>query len=86
MPSDAVFSDPLGGTPIPLDEGCGRHFLYARFDPEVTAEGLADLGLDHIPPEQVEAMDDIKHIAEMEEVAAAYASKYVDMTPFRRFI
>ena len=78
--------DPLGGTPIPLDEGCGRHFLYARFDPEVTAEGLADLGLDHIEPEHVESMDDIEHIAEMEEVAAAYASKHVDMTPFRRFL
>jgi uncharacterized protein len=47
----------------PLDEDLGRAFLYARYDPELTREGLDDLGLQTIdaanrswlysPPEQL---------------------------------
>lgn len=78
--------DPLTGPVVPLHEDLGRAFLYARLDPDVSAEGLAALGLDHIPPDKVQAMDDVKSLPEMREVGRTYAAKHVDMAPFKRFI
>jgi uncharacterized protein len=77
--------DPLNGPAIPLDEDCGRQFLYARYNPDISRNGLDDLGLAKIGPEQVQALDQIEHISEMRAVGQAYAEKFVDMAPFKRF-
>ena len=60
----------------------GRAFLYARFDPDVTLKGLTELGLKHISPSEVNAMDDVDDMAAMLEVGTAYAKRHVDMTKF----
>jgi hypothetical protein len=44
------------------------------------------LGLGHINPADVQAMDNVDHIDEMRQVGRAYADKWVDMKPFQRFI
>jgi hypothetical protein len=77
--------DPIMGEPIPLEEDCGRQFLYARFDPDLSRAGLDALGLGAINPSDVEAMDAVANIRKMQDVGRAYASKCVEMAPFKPF-
>jgi hypothetical protein len=77
--------DPLNGPATPVNENCGRGFLYARYNPDVSHNGLDTLGLGTIDPDHVQALDQIAHIGEMQAVGHAYAAKFVDMAPFRRF-
>jgi len=78
--------DPLNGTAVPLDEDCGRQFLYARYNPDISRNGLDALGFAKIDSEQIQALDQIEHIDEMQAVGQAYAGKFVDMAPFKRFV
>jgi patatin-like phospholipase/acyl hydrolase len=75
---------PVDGKLVPLRQDCGRAFLYARYDPDVSAEGLAALGLKTIDPAHVQAMDKVEHLEKMRKVGKAYA-KLVDMKPFKDF-
>ena len=78
--------DPITGDPIALKEDCGRQFLYARFDPELSRAGLDALGLAAIKPADVEAMDAVRNIDKMQDVGREYARKWVDMAPFKAFL
>ena len=78
--------DPLNGNVIPLEEDCGRQFLYARYNPDVSRDGLDALGLKEIDPDHVQALDQIEYIDEMQSVGRNYAAKFVDMKPFQRFV
>jgi len=78
--------DPLKGGLVPLVEDCGRQFLYARYNPDVSRSGLDALGLNKIDPDHVQALDQIEYISEMQSVGREYAAKFVDMTPFQRFV
>lgn len=61
-------------------------FSYLRYDPDVTKEGLKDLGLEHINPEDIQSLDSIKHIKEIQEVGRAYADKYLKPVHLGSFI
>ena len=78
--------DPLKGSAVPLEKDCGRQFLYARYNPDVSRGGLDALGLNTIDPNHVQALDQIQYIDEMQSVGRAYAAKFVDMKPFQRFV
>lgn len=52
-------------------------FTYVRYDPEVTKEGLAALGLSHVSPEHVQVMDSVEFIGEIQSVGENYARKHV---------
>jgi uncharacterized protein len=69
-----------------LEEDCGRQFLCARFDPDLSRAGLNALGLGAIKPADVEAMDAVANIDEMQEVGRAYANKWVEMMSFKAFL
>ncbi len=77
--------DPLTGPEIPLEKDLGRAFLYARYNPEVTREGLDALGLKQVNADHVQSLDQVAYIPEMRQVGQAYAGKFVDMTKFHRF-
>lgn len=78
--------DPLTGELVPPDDDCDRAFLYARYNPDVSSDGLAALGLSHLEPKHVQAMDKVEHLPKMREVGKAYAGKFVDLAPFARFM
>ena len=78
--------DPLKGGVVPLEEDCGRQFLYARYNPDVSRSGLDALGLNKIDPDHVQALDQIEYINEMQCVGRKYAETFVDMKPFQRFV
>ena len=50
-------------------------FTYARYNAELSQEGLAALGVPEIDPADVQRLDSIEHIAELQKVGRAVATK-----------
>jgi uncharacterized protein len=82
-----IFGRCLAGDPIDREvsdvirqgiPGVPKLFTYACYNPDLSREGLAALGLDHIRPEHVQQMDSVAYINEMQEVGRAAAQRYVD--------
>jgi patatin-like phospholipase/acyl hydrolase len=72
-----VFGKTLAGCAIDREVGDlkqvagpvdGKLFTYARYNAELTREGLDQLGLPGIQPEQVRKLDSVDFIGEMQEV------------------
>src|SRR5262249_21732282 len=83
IPRDAA------GQAVPLDRDCGRSFLYARYNIDLSSKGLADLGFgaDEATPSQVQRMDNAtpEHIDLLVRVGKA-AGKQVKPEHFGRFL
>jgi uncharacterized protein len=60
-------------------------FTYARYNAELSREGLDALGLEHINPVHVQQMDSVDHIGEMQEVGQALAQQKVKAEHFAGF-
>ncbi|PYI97790.1 MAG: patatin [Verrucomicrobia bacterium] len=60
-------------------------FTYARYNAELSSEGLNALGLEHINPVHVQQMDSVDHIGEMQEVGRAVAEQKVKAAHFAAF-
>jgi uncharacterized protein len=89
-----IFGACLAGPVLDMEVGdmCGKAgpaapklFTYMRYNAELSARGLAQLGLSHIRPEDVEALDSVEHIAELEQVGRAVAEQDVKEGHFERF-
>lgn len=74
--------DDLHDAPAP---GGRNLFSYLRYGEELTAAGLARLGLPHIDPAHVQAMDSVAHIDALCEVGQAIARQQVDAAHFAAF-
>ena len=61
-------------------------FTYVRYDPDVTFEGLKDLGLPDIDPAKVQVLDSVGHISDIQRVGVAYAALHVKPGHFDGFI
>ena len=71
----------------PLDQDLGRNFLYARYDPELSREGLDELGLAAVDPARVAKLDSVESIDDLLLVGRRYAQKYVETeSQFGRFL
>jgi patatin-like phospholipase/acyl hydrolase len=57
--------------------GAPKLFTYARYNAELSATGLAELGLPGINPAYVQQMDSVAHIGEMQQVGRAVAEQKV---------
>lgn len=82
-------------TMIPMDESGHvtegeqtnkKHFLYTRYNADLSEEGLAGLGLSHINSEHVREMDSVKYIHQLETVGKAAAKQQVDIAHFGSFV
>ena len=60
-------------------------FIYARYNAELSREGLDALGLKHINPVHVQRMDSVGYIGEMQEVGQALAEQKVKAGHFAGF-
>lgn len=74
------------GNILPLSQNTKRHFLYTRYDADLSQQALDKLGLNHIRSEQVREMDSVKHIPELQEVGRAVAKVQVDLGHFGSFV
>jgi hypothetical protein len=57
-------------------------FRYARYNAELTPEGLRDLGCGDIKPEHVQKMDSVEFIPALQRVGKAAADRNVDRAHF----
>jgi hypothetical protein len=72
------------GKPVPLTMDCGRRFLYARYNADLSTPGLTALGLDDINAGKVQKMDAVSNIGDLRRIgkAAARSIKVQDFAPF----
>ena len=61
------------GDLIPLTTPLGRDFLYARYNVELTRDGLDELGLHDIKVNDVTQLDAVEHMDKFEKVGVALA-------------
>ena len=61
------------GNPTPLSENLNRHFLYVRYNAELSDQGLACLGLSDIDPETVKMLDSVEYMDDLSRVGQAVA-------------
>jgi len=83
---DLIPVDPgIPDQPLSLDTDLGKAFVYARYNAELTADGLAQLGLEGIDAEQMRKMDDVGNVADLAKIGAALGGK-VDLAHFGSFV
>jgi hypothetical protein len=68
-----------------LDEDLGRDFLYARYNADLSREGLNAIGFSDIEPEDVQQMDSVKHIDELLRIGRAVGQQ-VSLSHFGSFV
>ncbi len=80
IPRDAA------GQPIPLSQDLGRAFLYARYDADISREGLDAMGLDDVDPAAVGKLDSLDGLPDLirigkklaEEVSLDHLGGFID--------
>ena len=73
------------GNMLDLSQPTSRHFLYTRYNADLSAAGLKTLKLEHIKPEHVQEMDSVTYIDELQAVGKA-AAEQVSMAHFGSFV
>jgi hypothetical protein len=63
-----------------------RKFTYVRYNADLSATGLAELGLSDIRPEDVQKMDSVDHIEELQKIGQRVAERDVVSTHFAGFL
>jgi uncharacterized protein len=64
--------------PESLSKGLGRHFLFARYDPSISKEGLEELGLDDIDSGNVAKLDSVEAIDDLLRIGRRYAEMHLN--------
>ena len=73
------------GVKIPLSQDLGRRFLYARYNADLSPEGLEEMELSDIKPEHVQKLDSIEYIGDLREVGKKVAEE-IKLEHFGNFI
>ncbi len=74
------------GNIYPLSQDTKRHFLYVRYNADLSRQGLNDIGLNNIDCDHVRQMDSVKYISDLQTVGKATAKKQVDLAHFGSFV
>jgi uncharacterized protein len=69
----------------PLTQDLGRAFLYARYNADLSREGLDALGCSHLDPEKVQKLDAVEQIENLLQIGIASA-KQVALQHFGSFV
>ena len=70
---------------IPLTTDLGRHFLYARYNADLSRSGLDLLGFPTVDPASIQKMDSVANIEPLLSIGRA-AGKHVQLLHFGPFI
>ncbi len=86
---DSVLGDmiPLDQTKnrIPLTKNLGKHFLYARYDADISDRGLSELGLSDVNASKL-TMDNVDAIEDLKRIGAAAAKRINFAEEFSTFV
>lgn len=74
------------GDKIPLSHDLNKHFLYVRYNVEMTKSGMQAIGINDINPEPLRQLDSVKHINKLKKVGSIAAEKQVDIKHFGTFV
>jgi len=86
-PIDREFGSLLNGPPgLAPNATVPKLFTYMRYNPELSKQGLAALGLGHVQPADVQQLDSIDHMDEIQAVGTAYAGQSVQAAHFDGFL
>jgi hypothetical protein len=89
-----IFGKCLAGDPLDREIGSAigqgipnvpKLFTYARYNAELSREGLDALGLEHIDPRQVQQIDSVDYVGEMQKVGQMLAQQKVKAEHFAAF-
>jgi len=67
-----------------LDDDLGRAFLYARYNADLSREGLDLMGFKQMQPEDVQKLDSVDHMDDLLAVGSK-AGEQVDVAHFGSF-
>jgi hypothetical protein len=67
--------------PIPLERDLGRHFLYARYNADLSEAGLDRLGITGVDAETAQKLDAVENIRDLTRIGEA-AAKGVNLAQF----
>jgi hypothetical protein len=70
---------------IPLDRDLGRAFLYARYNADLSAEGLSALGCGKMEPEKVQKLDAVDQVDNLFQIGLS-AGKAIKLEHFGSFV
>ena len=71
--------------PLSLDKDLGKAFIYARYNAELTDDGLEQLKVKGINAEKIQKMDDAGNIDDLAKIGAA-VGKTVDLADLGHFV
>jgi uncharacterized protein len=76
-PDEGTLAERLARPRVSLDQDLGRRFLYARYNVDLSTEGLTSLGFTDVNPETVQKMDkaDPAHIERLLEIGEKAATQ-----------
>jgi len=61
--------------PLGLERDTGKAFLYVRYNAELTDDGLRQLDLDALDPDELRKMDDVANLPQLRQVGAALGER-----------
>ncbi|CAM3739689.1 hypothetical protein LIHA111178_05950 [Litorimonas haliclonae] len=73
------------GIPISEDTDTGKRFSYIRYNPDLSSNGLTELGKSHISTKIFREMDNTKFTTEFREVGRKYAVDNVKVAHMSKF-
>ncbi|MBT9553549.1 MAG: patatin-like phospholipase family protein [Hydrogenophaga sp.] len=82
---DREFGSMLSDAVEPSNWSGPKLFAYARYDPDVTPEGLSAMGLPGISTKAMQEMDSVKHMPDIQRVGREFALRHVSLEHLRGF-
>jgi patatin-like phospholipase len=70
---------------VPLSTNLGRRFLYARYNADLSVQGLTRLGFPDVAPGQIQRMDAVENVPKLLEIGRA-AGKDIDVAHLGPFV
>ncbi len=81
----AILEEAYAAPRIPLSTNLGRHFLYARYNADISSSGLKSLGFPNADAASVQKMDAVENIPLLLAIGQA-AAQYVKAEHFGSFL
>jgi hypothetical protein len=70
-----TLEDQYAAPGVPLSRNLGRHFLYVRYNADLSGEGLKNMGFSHVDAASIRKMDAVENIPVLTEIGRAAAQR-----------
>jgi uncharacterized protein len=70
-----TLEDHYAASEVPLSTNCGRHFLYARYNADLSGDGLKNLGFPQLDATSIQKMDAVDNIPALIDIGRAAAQR-----------